>query len=457
MKNCIKNILANTKHSSNSINTRSTIMKNKEVYLYRISTWFVGLIIFFLASCSQTSVAPIPPTEPVPAEDPVFSTLDFATPQGDFGHGLAVNDNDLYVVGDTGGDLDGTNQGSIDGILRRYNGGKLWGLQFGTRSSDKALKVATDSNGDIYVVGETLGPLGFQVGGIDTFLAKFNKDGERLWIRQFGAKGYDHCIDLVVDSNNRIYVLSNEFGSNFVIRKFHPEGTLLRTRFVTTSSRPNLLPRAMAVDNLNNLIILTEWDNYSNGRGRDIRLFKYNNNLRPVWQKGHSTTNNEYPHDITTDSNNNIYFSFNVDGPVHFIKMNAAGTTLYSEYLGYSHSSDIHGVPYGSITSDNDDNVYIAGSTIDSLPTFTNAGSHDIVVFKYDSGGTQQWISQFDTNNYGSRDAEGVYDIAVSDVVYITGYTGGNLLTGSATSYGFTDAYVAQLDKADGTILGVDQ
>ncbi len=130
-------------------------MKNKEVYIYHISTWFIGLIIFFLASCSQTSVAPIPPTEPAPAEDPIFSTLDFATPQSDEGRGLAISGNNLYVVGDTFGDLDGTNLGLWDGFLRRYNGGKLWGLQFGTRTNDRASKVATDSNGDVYVVGHT--------------------------------------------------------------------------------------------------------------------------------------------------------------------------------------------------------------------------------------------------------------------------------------------------------------
>ncbi len=276
MSNFIKNIsspsLGNNKHFSNSMNTRSTIMENKEVYIYRISTWFIGLTIFFLASCSQTSVTPIPPTESNPVDDPVLSTLDFATPSNNYGYGLAVNSSNLYVVGETQGDLDGTNLGASDGILRHYNGGKIWGLQFGTRFADGARKVATDSNGDVYVIGDTFGPFGFQVGDFDIFLAKFNKDGQLLWIRQFGTKNDDTGIDLVIDSNDRVYVLSDEGNKNFVIRKFSSGGRLIRTRSVTLNNRPDLDPRAMAIDSLNNLIILTHWDNRNNSKRLDQYL-----------------------------------------------------------------------------------------------------------------------------------------------------------------------------------------
>ncbi len=163
------------------------------------SLWFIGLLAFSLAACTKTISVPTPLTEPDPIEDPVFSTLDFATPQADHGNGIAVNGSDLYVVGETRGDLDGINLGERDGFLRRYDGGKLWGVQFGTRADDVVCKVETDSNGDVYVVGQTQGPFGFQAGNQDTFLAKFNKDGERVWIRQFGTKDFfGFCSDLVL-------------------------------------------------------------------------------------------------------------------------------------------------------------------------------------------------------------------------------------------------------------------
>ncbi len=425
--------------------------------MYRIGLVIIGLLVLSLTACTKTISLPKPLTGPDPVEGPIFSTLDFATPLEDQGSGLAVSSSDLYVVGHTWGNLDGVNLGGVpDGFLRRYNGGKLWGLQFGTRSSDFARKVATDSNGDVYVMVNTNGPLGFQVGDWDTFLAKFNKDGERVWTRQFGTENADLAADLAINSNNQIYVLSGEGANNFVVRRFNSGGSLITTKSVTLNNRPGLTPRAIAIDDSNRAIILTDWDNSGNARGRDIRLFKYTPNLNEVWQKNYGTSNNEFANDVTTDSSNNIYFTFSVSSQGgHFIKKNTNGGTVYTRRLEYDlNSSD---TSLKSITTDSNNNIYIAGHTLGSFSGFSNAGGADIVVFKYSSSGTEQWVTQFDNGNYGSPRNDFAFDIAVNGAVYITGYTPGNLLTGSSTSYGGNDAYVAQLKKNNGTILGVDQ
>ena len=65
--------------------------------------------------------------------------------------------------------------------------------------------------------------------------------------------------------------------------------------------------------------------------------------------------------------------------------------------------------------------------------------------------------TQFASGNYGSANNDYAYDIAVGNAVYVAGATTGNLLTGSSTSYGSADAYVAKLNIATGEILGVDQ
>ena len=308
-------------------------------------------------------------------------------------------------------------------------------------------------------MGTTSGPLGFQVGRSDVFLAKFNKDGELLWGKQFGTKKLDEAVDLVIDNNDRIYVLSNEdyndegFNS-FVIRKFSSVGSLLKTQPIAFKNRPSFYTKAMTIDNQNRLIVLTNWDNSDKNRGIDIRLFKYTSNLNLVWQSAYSTTSEDYTSDITVDSNNNIYFTLSKNGG-HFVKKDANGNTIYTKRLEYSATgSNTHPE---SITTDSNNNIYIVGSTFGSFPGFTNAGRHDIVVFKYDSNGTEKWINQFDDGNYGSEDHDYAKDIAVSDVVYITGLTYGNLLTGSADSYGRGDVFFAELRKDNGSIVGVDQ
>ncbi len=417
---------------------------------------FFIILLFSLVACTKVVEVPVSVTETDPTEDPIFSTLDFATPQDDSGLGLAVNGSNLYVVGYTEGDLDGTNLGGADAILRRYNGLKLWGLQFGTKSGDYSIKVATDSNGYVYVLGRTVGTLGFQVGSSDIFLVKFNKDGKLLWGKQFGTKDYDQPTDLAIDSNDRIYILSDEGADNFAIRKFRSNGKLLKTRFVTLNNRPDLTPKAITVDSLNNLIVLTNWDNSGNSKNDDIRLFKYNSNLNQLWEKAYSTSNSDIAYDIVTDSKNNIYFTLRiiaVGKQAHVIKKAPTGATLYSKRLEDGATIT---VPIG-IASDDADSIYIIGYTEGSFSGFANAGDVDTVVFKYTSGGTKRWVTQFGINNYGSARDDFANDVAVSGSVYITGYTRGYLLSGGATSYGGRDAYVAQLNKKNGTILGVDQ
>ncbi len=431
---------------------------SKEVYISRIILVIISLLVSFLGACSKTVQAPIPVTESNPTEDPIFSTLDFATTGSDVGHGLAANNNGLYIVGYTSGSLDGTNQGNNDGFLRHYNGLKIWAKQFGTRNNDFPIKVATNSNGDVYVMGQTGGPLGFRVGSNDVFLAKFNKDGELLWGKQFGTKGADTATDLAIDNNDRIYVLSNEGPKNFVIRKFGSGGSLIKTKSVTLNNRPGLVPRAITIDSLNRLTVLTDWNNSGGARGIDIRLFKYTSGLNQLWQKAYSTTDDDFAHDITTDSNNNIYLTFKIlaaSKGAHFIKKDPDGNTLYSRRLEYSNIS--WDTTPESITIDGSNNIYIAGHTSGSFSGFTNAGFKDIVVFKYSSSGTEQWISQFDSNNYGSENSDYANDIVVNGSVYVTGSTSGNLLVGSGSSYGGADAYVAELRKGNGTIVGVDQ
>ena len=68
----------------------------------------------------------------------------------------------IYVTGWTDGDLDGnTSSGESDIFLVKYNssGTKQWTKQMGTSSQDYGKGVTTDSSGNIYVTGWTVGGL----------------------------------------------------------------------------------------------------------------------------------------------------------------------------------------------------------------------------------------------------------------------------------------------------------
>ena len=88
------------------------------------------------------------------------------------------------MTGDTLGDLDGnTNSGGEDIFLIKYNssGTKQWTKQLGTSSTDIGIGVTTDSSGNIYVTGYTLGDLDGNTssGGDDIFLVKYDSSGTK--------------------------------------------------------------------------------------------------------------------------------------------------------------------------------------------------------------------------------------------------------------------------------------
>ena len=117
-------------------------------------------------------------------------------------------------------DLDpkGTNAGEYDVWLAKYNndGDRLWIQQFGTAGDDSLLfgGIEVDSNGDILLTGHTDDDLaGNNNGSYDAWAAKYNNDGDRLWIQQFGTPDLDYAQGISSDNAGNIYVSGITEGS----------------------------------------------------------------------------------------------------------------------------------------------------------------------------------------------------------------------------------------------------
>ena len=106
----------------------------------------------------------------------VVWTRQFGTSSDDGGFGVAVDGNGVYVTGFTQDALPGqTPAGSADVFVRKYDpaGAVAWTRQFGGNSSDFGHGVAVDGNG-VYVTGRTDGALPGQTsaGSTDAFVVK---------------------------------------------------------------------------------------------------------------------------------------------------------------------------------------------------------------------------------------------------------------------------------------------
>ncbi len=115
----------------------------------------------------------------------------------------------VFLCGYTLGDLAGTNQGGYDAYLAKYDaaGNLLWTEQFGTGSSDYSYSVTTDAAGNALLSGATSGSLGGEnQGGYDAYLALFDPDGDMLWSGQLGSTGADHGYGAAADSDGNLFL-----------------------------------------------------------------------------------------------------------------------------------------------------------------------------------------------------------------------------------------------------------
>ena len=157
------------------------------------------------------------------------------------------NIGNAYLVGSTTGGLEGTsgfNAGSTDVFLVKYDafGNRLWTQQFGGPGEDRASEVKTDSAGNIFVAGYTNGAIDSTTtafGNFDVWLAKFNANGVRLSVQQFGDQFEQgpYGIELIPDNNGAATVmyLSGDRGRvRLTVEKRGPQGSAAFT--VTSGS-----------------------------------------------------------------------------------------------------------------------------------------------------------------------------------------------------------------------------
>ncbi|MCZ8356359.1 MAG: SBBP repeat-containing protein [Microcystis sp. LE19-388.1G] len=333
----------------------------------------------------------------------------FGTSGGDSGSGVSSDSyGNIYVTGYTNGSLPGnTNFGNNDFFVAKYDvyGNRLWVKQFGSVYADYATGISSESSGNTYVSGRT-------EGGEDAFVAKYNANGNQLWMAQFGTSGYDSATGVSSDGSGNVYVSGYTDGS---------------------------------------------FPSYTNLGSYDAFVAKYDTSGNPVWVKQFSTSSHDYAEGISSDSNGNVYVSGKTFGSflgytnlglydAFVAKYDGNGNQLWLRQFGTSGDDEITG-----ISSDSSDNVYVTGSTKGGLPGYSNLGSYDAFVAKYDGNGNQLWLRQFGTS--GNDEITGI-SRDIDNNVYVTGYTTGSL-PGNINAGG-SDAFVAKYN-ANGTLNWVRQ
>lgn len=299
--------------------------------------------------------------------------------------GLTLFGNTTILVGNAVSDV----------YIMKYDASGVfsWVKHIGSATSEIASEIATDSSGNVYMIGNFNGTLDLDpspavsnvtvTGGFDSFLLKLDASGNFVWAKKTAAGvGDELSRSLKVTDAGDVYVAGN---------------------FNTTS---DFDPTAAT----NNIVTVGNYDNF---------ISKYDAAGNYYWTKTFGGTGSDFIGSIALDSQNSIYAtgsfnstvdfnpspsadytvpSYGANNDVYVLKLTSDGNFIWVQQLGGSAG----GESGTAICIDASNNLLIAGILSASgnyqpfgTTTLATHGSNDIFMVKLQSSflGTADFVS----------------------------------------------------------------
>ncbi len=325
--------------------------------------------------------------------------------QREFAYGAGCDAaGNIYLTGYTGADLDGNNNiGNWDIFLMKFdaNGNWQWTKQDGTSQDDEGRALTVDSAGNVYIAGYVRGNFHgiTRVGTADVFISKYNSSGTRLWSVLFGAPEIDEAFGIACDSAGNVFVTGWTDGSieglpnlgngdNF-LAKYDTNGQRLWLRVWGTVNKDT--GYALACDAAGNVYV----SGYCTGSlygpplgERDAFLAKYDAAGNPLWGKKFGTGGHDEAFGLGTDQAGNAYVSGraagSLDGNTHYggddvflSKYDPTGTRLWSTQYGTPDSDWSDGLAIST------NGIFVGGWSWGSLEGNANQGLSDAFITRF--------------------------------------------------------------------------
>jgi hypothetical protein len=335
----------------------------------------------------------------------------------------------------------------------------------GSSGDDRATDVAVAPNGDIYVVGTTSGSLGGQTHTRydDAFLAKYDKSGNRQWVRLLGGSNNDVALSVALDGTRAVYIGGWTFSSTLGGKTKNGSTDAFMARYDTSGNRKWV--RLYGTSEYEQITSISTRGStprvtgFSTGnifgktnRGR-TGLFVAELGSGGSVQWSYLTATSGFGkaksgRDLAVGNNGEVYVagaregqvtagSF-VGGNMTFEKLDSTGSRLWR--------SNRQSPPY-----ERAEGVAIDGSGIYVVGRHytVNNGNDSAYLIRYDASGTRQWTSLAgDATGPAGNNGDPPSSIAVdhSGGVYVAGHSNNDFE--GQTNAGKNDFYFAKFDTS---------
>jgi hypothetical protein len=386
-------------------------------------------------------VAVFAPTQAAKAEtQPNFAwAISAGGTQHDKTRGIAVDSSgNVLLTGEftgtaTFGEHSLTSAGGMDFFLAKVSpqGKFLWVRSGGGAKTDRGYAVAADQAGNSYVTGHfESSDAAFDshpapnAGDYDIFVAKYDANGQLVWLATAGGKGYDYGHGIAADRSGNVFATGAIIGvGKFGVESFGHEGPAhLFCLQMTTEGKLSWIRTAegkgsstghgVAVDQQGNCYVggagggeqKLAGHQFKSVAGRDVLVAKFTADGTLAWlHEGYGSTS-ALIHEITADSAGNVWAAGMFKGELKLGDRSVANQGEHDLLLTYFDSQGNRrwtrtaggpGIDYGlGIATDGQGNAYLTGSftgkvEFDDVPAVSKGGA-DIMIVKYDREGRLQ-------------------------------------------------------------------
>jgi hypothetical protein len=342
--------------------------------------------------------------------------------------------NDVYITGNTAtnvsiattGAHQATYGGAGDAYLAKFNrnGTRLWATYYGGTQFDIAYASATATNA-VFITGSTSSTSGISTSGAyqatlsgtsDAFLVRFNANGVRQWGTYFGGTGTETSWNCAVDATNQMIYITGSTTSN----------SNIATSGAHQTAYGGSTDAFFAKFNFTGAI---QWATYYGGAAEDIAFDCAVDTDGSIFIAGRTSSTAS----IATSPSYQAALAGGRDG--FFVKFNSGGTRLGGSYYGGAENDEIK-----TISLDINNNIFIGGLTFSTsgiattgsfLPTKQSTVTSSGFLVRFNPNVSRQWATYL----VGINGTSEVRSIATTrnNTLFIGGIVSLDLLPPSST------------------------